>query len=209
MLRDGGVAVSVSELDGWGRPLRRRPRLRRSVRLGAGALSAGLLGWYVVWIFVGIHGNGPVAWEDTGHVTACAPDPLVVPGDVTIALAVGSLGPYHAMEIRLVDPQNVSLVEADIGKVALGANPPALPPAAAGWPALPGGAIAADSLVPAVGATIRSGTDALVLHLHVADPRVEAGFRDVGIVYRAGALALRYEQRLAYGQRLVVGSACT
>jgi hypothetical protein len=204
--------MSNDELDGCGLVARppRRPnrRVRRAITWGALVVVIGLVGWSIVWAFTGIHGGGPAAWQYPGHSTACAPNPRQDPGDVMMALGIGTLGSYRIAEVRLIGAHGVSLVEADVGVVSLGADGNyRLSVLQAGWPGLAGGTVAADSLVPAVGATVQGLDDhALVLHLHVDDPTVESGFRDVGIVYRAGGT--RYEQRLEYTQRLIPGRVC-
>jgi hypothetical protein len=200
--------MSVSELDGWkpvAPPRRpRSPRARRAIAAGVSTVTVGLLCWYGVWAFTGVHGGGPVAWEDTGHNTACAPDPLEAPGDLTMVLPVGTLLQHQLLEARLIGAHGLSLVEADLGTLGQGPNGDyVLPPVNAGWPALDRGTVVPGSLIPAVGAAIGGFPQVLVLHLHVDDPAVESGFQDVGLIYRAGMS--RYELRLEYTQRLVPG----
>ena len=198
--------MSVSELDGW-EPRRTGHRRRHGVAVGSGVIGLGLVG--IVWALVAIHDGGPVAWEDTGHTTACAPDPLDAPGDLTVVLPVGTLRPYRLLEARLIGAHGLSLVDADIAVVTPGADGSyVLPPVSAGWPTLEGGTVRPDSLIPAAGAELSGLPQALVLHLHVDDPTAESAFEDVGLVYRAGLT--RYQQRLEYTQRLVPGDqVCT
>jgi hypothetical protein len=162
----------------------------------------------VVWSLVGIWVDGPLDWQHAGSSTACAPDPLDAPGDVTLTLGLGSSLPDRPLGVRLHGAHGIVLVEAKVGVVSAGADGRyVLPPLSAGWPALAGGTVAPESLVPAVGASVDGTLDqALVLHLHVSDPTVESGFQDVGIVYRSGLI--RHEKRFEYTQRLVPGPVC-
>ena len=198
--------VSVTGLDGL-EPRRTSHRRHHSLAVGAVVIGLGLT--YGVWALVAIHDGGPVVWEDTGHNTACAPDPLDAPGDLTMVLPVGTLQGYRLLGVRLVGAHGVSLVEADVGIVEQGPDGAyVLPALAAGWPTLAGGTLSPETLTPTPGATISGFPQALVLHLHVNEPNVESGFQDVGLVYRAGVA--RYEQRLDYTRRLVPGDqVCT
>jgi hypothetical protein len=68
--------------------------------------------------------------------------------------------------------------------------------------------MAAESLTPAVGATLGTVREPyVVLLLRVDDPGQESGFEDVAVVYRSGLF--RYEYRAGYTQRYVPGSACS
>ena len=204
-----GCAVSVGELDGWdlvASPPARRPRRRRG--RSAGAVGVALVVGYAVWSLVAIHDGGPVRWEPTGHASACATNPLDEPGDLTVTLGLGTFGEYRPLGARLVGAHGLSLVEADVTALRLGpGGDGGRPPVAAGWPSFGGAVASSAGLVPLAGATITGPPQVLVLHLHVDEPRAEVGFRDVGVVYRAGLF--RYERLLDASQRLVpAGTAC-
>ncbi len=200
--------MSIPELEvpgpASGSPRTRGRVLRHMVPVVVGASAIALL----VWSVVAVHVDGPLDWQHAGHSLACAPDPLDEPGDVTMALGVGSRLPFRPQGVRLIGAQGVTLVEADVGVVAQGADGDyVLPPVAAGWPSLAGSTMSPSSLVPAAGARIDGPVQhALVLRLHVDDPKAEAGFQDVGVLYRSGIV--RHEVRLEYTQQLIPGGTC-
>ena len=172
---------------------------------GAGILIVA----FAVWTLAGIHVDGPLDWQHAGYSSACAKEPLDEAGDLTLALGIGKDLPFRAQGARLIGAKNVTLAGAYIGVLFPGAKDGVyrLPPLAAGWPALEGGTISSSSLTPLAGATLdRSSQHALVLRLHVDDPKSDASFKDVGLLYRSGPI--RHEKRLEYGQRLVAGGTC-
>jgi hypothetical protein len=194
--------VSNGELDGWDLVTHERPapRARRRVLLAAACVLAIAFG---AWTLFGTWQDGPIDWQHAGHSTACSPNPMTTPGDLTMVLDLGPSLPYRPLGVRLHGVHGISVVDAKVGVVAPGADGTyALSPLAAGWPTLTGSTIAPESLVPAVGAAIDGPEDhALVLRLHVDDPTAEAGFEDVGLVYRSGLI--RHEKLFEFTQRLV------
>lgn len=199
--------MSINELDVWAQPPRRR-RMRRQATRRAVAAAVGVLAVALtVWTLVGIQVDGPLSWQVAGGSTACTPDPLDKPGDLTWTFGIGSELPFRIQEVRLIGAHNVALVEAYVAVIDPGPDGAyGLPPVATGWPAL-AGAISPASLVDAAGATVNGPSPhALVLRLRVDDPTIESSFTDVGIVYRSGPV--RHEKRLEYTQRIVPGT-CT
>jgi hypothetical protein len=200
--------MSINELDVWAEPPGRRRMRRRATRRVVAAAVGVLVVALTVWTLVGIQVDGPLSWQVAGESTACAPDPLETPGDVTWTFGIGTELPFRIQEVRLTGAHNVVLVGAYIAVMDPGPDGAYhLPPVAAGWPAL-AGAISPASLVDAAGATVSGPSQhALVLRLRVDDPTIESSFTDVGIVYRSGPV--RHEKRLESAQRLIPGGSCT
>jgi len=152
--------------------------------------------------------DDPFADVHRGHATACAPNPLSTPGDLTLAIGLERTRTFRLRDVRLVGARNVTLRGAYVGVVRRGPDGDyVLPPLAVGWPTLSGGTISSSSLVPAAGADIdRSSEHAILLRLHVDDATADGGFQDIGLVYRSGLV--RRETRLEYTQLLVANGTC-
>ncbi|CAL8967763.1 hypothetical protein CELL_00080 [Cellulomonas sp. T2.31MG-18] len=200
--------MSIDELDVWAQPPGRRRMRRRGTRHGVAAAAGVIAVALAVWTLVGIQVDGPLSWQLAGGATACSPDPLDAPGDVTWTFGIGAELPFRIQDVRLIGAHNVALVGAYIAVIDPGPDGVyQVPAVAAGWPSLAGGMSPA-SLVDAAGATVTGpAPHALVLRLRVEDPAMEASFKDVGIIYRSGPV--RHEKRLEYMQRLVAGGSCT
>lgn len=200
--------MSIDEVDVWAQPPGRRRMRRRVTRRGVAAAAGVLVVALTVWTLVGIQVDGPLSWQVAGGATACSPDPLDAPGDVTWTFGIGAELPFRIQDVRLIGAQNVALVGAYVAVMDPGPDAVyQVPPVAAGWPSL-AGAISPASLVDAAGATVTGPSPhALVLRLRVDDPTIESSFKDVGLIYRSGPV--RHEKLLEFTQRLVVGGSCT
>ena len=174
------------------------------------AVGVALVVGFVVWGLAAVHPGGPMTadWEPHGHSVACRPDPLDGPGDLTQGIGATLPGGLTILSVHLVGAHGVSLVDAAVGKVELGADGAYVPPGTAvGWPALDRSTMSVSSLVPAAGLrTPAGGNRMLVLHLWLDEPQRVPAFDDVAVVYRSGLF--RYEARFGIGYHYLTDGAC-
>jgi hypothetical protein len=189
-----------------------RTRRSRSRDVTAAVVVALVVG-YGVWSLAAVHPGGPMTagWEPqpSAHSVVCTPDPLDGPVDLTQGIGAALPGGMTILSVHLVGARGVSLVEAKVGTVAMGADGVYVAPGTAvGWPALDDSSMSADSLLPAQGLRIEpGGSRVLVLHLRLDDPRQRPAFDDVAVVYRSGLF--RYEARMGIGYQYPPGGPCS